>query len=165
MSELQSWLQTFRQPEYIHVLLNPLPVYATAMGVLALAVALLMRNRPAQIVGRIIVAVGCASVWPVIHYGHAGYDRVYAMSYGDGQKWLDVHATRAENVKLVFYATATIAVAAIIFGGKFPKAGTWLSVATLAGAILCVALGGWIAHAGGKVRHSEFRNAAPPTGR
>lgn len=32
-------------PEYLHVLLNPLPVYGMAMGVLALGAALLARNK------------------------------------------------------------------------------------------------------------------------
>jgi hypothetical protein len=164
MSELQQVLQHLKQPEYVHVLLNPLPVYATAMGVLALAVALAMRSRPAQIVALIIVILGCGSAWPVIHYGRAGYDRVYSMSYPDAQKWLDVHADRAEDCEAVFYTTAGLSLAAIVLGSKFPKTGMWLTVATLVAAIVCLGLGGWIAHAGGQVRHAEFRHRPPPAG-
>jgi hypothetical protein len=35
-------------PEYIHVLLNPLPVYGLSIGVLTLAVALFARSRAAK---------------------------------------------------------------------------------------------------------------------
>lgn len=162
MSELHIWLQTLKQPEYVHVLLNPLPVYATAMGVLALAVALAMRSRPAQIVALLIIFVGCGSVWPVMEYGEHGYDRVYSMSNTDGQKWLDAHAHRADKCAPVFYLTAVIALAAITVGWKLPKAGTWLTVVALLAAIACVGLGGWIGHAGGQIRHSEFRDGPPP---
>ncbi len=43
-------LRDLRQPEYIHVLINPLPVYGLAMGLLGLIVAFFLRSRPAQIV-------------------------------------------------------------------------------------------------------------------
>lgn len=51
MNELHQLLQSLKQPEYVHVLLNPLPVYATALGVIALAVALLARSQPPQRLG------------------------------------------------------------------------------------------------------------------
>ncbi len=87
MNELQQILQHLRQPEYVHVLLNPLPVYMTAGGLLALALAL---------------------------------------------PW------------------------------KFPKSATPLAAATLVFAAIALGIGGWISHAGGQVRHSEFRGEPPP---
>ncbi len=48
-------LRDLRQPEYIHVLINPLPVYGLAMGLLGLIVAFFLRSRPAQIATLIIV--------------------------------------------------------------------------------------------------------------
>src|SRR5881296_2256026 len=104
-------LDELKRPEYIHVLLNPLPVYATAMGVTGLLVALLLRSRPAQIVGLVIILIGCGSVWPVVEYGEKGYDRVKSMSNEDGAKWLDEHAARAGKAEWFFYITAALAVA------------------------------------------------------
>jgi hypothetical protein len=163
VSEFSQILQTLKQPEYVHILLNPLPVYATAMGALALALALLMRSRPAQIVALTIIVVGTLSVWPVMEYGERGADRVYAMSVGDAQKWLHEHEERAEDTAWIFYGTAALAVAGIAAGWKWPKIATWLAVATLLAGVVCLAAGGWIAHAGGQVRHSEFRDGPPAT--
>ena len=42
-------LRDLRQPEYIHVLINPLPVYGLAMGLLALIIAFFLKSRRAQI--------------------------------------------------------------------------------------------------------------------
>jgi len=155
-------LDELKRPEYVHVLLNPLPVYATAMGVLALIVALFMRSRPAQIVALLIIVIGCGSAWPVIEYGEKGYDRVKSMSDGDGGKWLAEHAERAGKAEWVFYVTAALALAAIAAGWKFPKATKWLTAVTLVAAILSVRVAAWVSQAGGKVRHSEFRHEPPP---
>ncbi len=37
-------------PDYLHVLLNPIPVYGLAMGIIALLVAFALRSRPARVV-------------------------------------------------------------------------------------------------------------------
>src|SRR5260221_12839205 len=105
MDELHLLLQHLKQPEYVHVLLNPLPVHATAMGFLALTIALLMRSKQAQAVALIVVIVSCASAYPVLRYGQRGYDRDYAMSISDAQHSLEQHMHRAERSRYVFIAT------------------------------------------------------------
>ena len=161
MDELHLLLQHLRQPEYVHVLLNPLPVYATVMGVLALTMGLLMRSRQAQVVALTVVIVGCASAYPVARYGQRGYDRVYAMSNSEAQQWLDVHRQRAERFVYAFYITGLVALAALAAIWKAPKAATPLGIAALILAAASVGIGGWISHAGGQVRHSEFREGPP----
>ena len=155
-------LEGLKQPEYVHVLLNPLPVYATAMGVIALLVGLLMRSRQAQGVGLIIVLIGCGSIWPVMEYGDRGMDRVKSMSDADGAKWIDAHEARADQAAWVFYATAGLAVAALVALWKFPKISPWLVIVAVLGAMASVGAGAWISEAGGRVRHKEFRHGPPP---
>src|ERR1041384_1965676 len=162
MNELGQLLQHLKQPEYVHVLLNPLPVYALSMGVLALAVALGIRHKQTQIVALILVTIGAGSAWPVIHFGKCGYDRVYSMSNSDAQRWLDIHQDRADVCKWLFYATAAVALAAIVAHGTFGRAAMPLAVLSLVLAVCSVAAAGWISHAGGQVRHSEFRDTPPP---
>ena len=162
MTELQHMLQQLRQPEYIHVLLNPLPVYGMAMGVVALVAAWIGRSRAAQAVALLIVALAGASAWPVVEFGERGYDRIYAMSNKNAQQWLDVHATRASRLAPVFYTVAVLAVVTVIVPWKFPKTNNALLALTFAAALVALGLGGWIGHAGGQVRHSEFREGPPP---
>jgi uncharacterized protein YbjT (DUF2867 family) len=158
---MNDFLQALKQPEYVHVLLNPLPVYATAMGVLALIVGLILRSRAAQGVALFIVIVGSLSVWPVVEFGDRAKDRVESMSNATGVKWLHEHEERADDAAWIFYVTAALAAAGIIAQWKFPKAVTWLTLAALAGALACLGAGGWISQAGGKIRHSEFRTSLP----
>jgi hypothetical protein len=162
MTELHLMLQHLKQPDYVHVLLNPLPVYGLAMGVVALVAAWIARSRAAQAVALLIVALAGLSVWPVIEFGERGYDRVYAMSDRESQQWLDVHVTRASRLAPVFYVVAALAVATILVPWKFPKTNNALVAITLVATLVALGLGGWIGHAGGQVRHSEFREGPPP---
>ena len=149
-------------PEYLHVLLNPLPVYGLAMGVLGLVIAIIARSRAARVTALAIVFVSAFAAWPVSHYGTAAYDRVLSMADADGAKWLEEHERRAEKLIYVFYAVAALAAVALVAEAKLRRAAVPLAVATviLAGANLGV--GGYIAYAGGHVRHREFRYEPPP---
>ncbi len=129
------------KPEYVHVLLNPLPVYGLSM----------------------LLAVICAaSAWPVLYYGQHGYNHLYPQLDTESQQWLDVHMERAEKFIYAFYLTALLGIAAILVQKKLPRASKALTGLTLAAAIASVGIGAWISRAGGKVSHSEFRNEDEP---
>src|SRR5450432_1359147 len=119
---IASLIQDLRQPEYVHVLINPLPVYGLAMGVFGLVTGLIQRSRRAQIAGLMIIILAAAMAWPVAYYGEEGYDRVLAMSDDPGQAWLKVHAHRVDQFIWFFYGLAAIAAAAIFAPLKWPKA-------------------------------------------
>ena len=82
------FLAALRQPEYVHVLLHPLPIYGLAAGVFSLLVALIIRSRSGQAIALLLILLTAASAWLVAHFGGAAYDRVYAMSNEPAQKWL-----------------------------------------------------------------------------
>jgi cell division protein FtsW (lipid II flippase) len=155
-------LRDLRQPEYIHVLLNPLPVYGLAMGFIALIVAFFLKNRAAQIVALIIVLICAASAWPVYEFGEQAYDRVLSMSDEPGHAWLDEHQDRAEDLIWFFYGLAVLSAVALIAPRKWPRSATPLAVAVILLCAVTLGLGGYIAYAGGKIRHREFRNVPPP---
>jgi hypothetical protein len=160
---LASLSQDLSQPEYIHVLINPLPVYGLAMGIIGLIIALLQRSRSAQIAPLALILLSGAIAWPVVHYGEEGYDRVLSMSDDQGQAWLKVHEHRADELVWSFYVLAAVAATAILAPLKWPKSATALTIITLLLSFLVLGIGGYIAHAGGKIRHREFRNEpAPP---
>ena len=156
-------LDALRQPEYVHVLLNPLPLYGLALSAFGLALALAARSRPAQIIALALVLLCAGSAWPVYQYGEAGYYRVKAMADADGGAWLKTHQRRAEVFIWTFYALAALAVVAIGLPLRWPRLGLPLAILTWASALVVLAIGCWIAYAGGKVRHREFRNEPPPT--
>ena len=82
---IASFIQELSQPEYIHVLINPLPVYGLTMGIIALVIALILRSRRAQLVALALILLSGAIAFPVIHYGEEGYDRVLSMTDEQGE--------------------------------------------------------------------------------
>ena len=98
----ETLLRDLRQPEYIHVLLNPLPVYGLLTGLIGLVLALVLKSRRAEIATLTLVLISSASAWPVYEFGQQGYDRVLSMTDEDGGAWLDEHMHRAEAAHLDF---------------------------------------------------------------
>jgi len=154
--------QILKQPEYIHVLLNPLPLYGLSMGLIGLLIALLFRSRPAKIATLAIVLISAASAWPVFEFGEQAYDPVLSMADEDGQAWLKEHQDRAQDLIYFFYALAVLTAAAILAPIKWPKSSGLLAITVLIFGSVVLGMGGYIAYAGGKIRHREFRNEPPP---
>ena len=151
-----------RQPEYVHVLLNPLPIYGLAVGWIGLLIGFFLRSRPAQIATLVLILIGAGTAWPVYELGEQGYDRVLSMSDDAGQAWLDEHQHRAEQLIYFFYALAVLSLVAIILPIKWPTTSTPLVLGTIVLGIVVLGMSGYIAYAGGKIRHKEFRTEPPP---
>ena len=159
---LEGFLKGLEQPEYIHVLINPLPVYGLAMGVIGLILGLVLRSREARSGAFALILIASASAWPTLHYGQQGYDRVKAMADSEGQKWLEEHMHRGERLIYVFYALGALALVSIAVEWKRPKAALPLAITTLVLATGAIGIGGYIAYAGGHIRHKEFRFEPAP---
>ena len=151
-----------RQPEYIHVLLNPLPVYGLLVGWVGLVIGLALRSRRAQIATLTLVLLSSISAWPVYEFGQQGYDRVLSMTDEDGEAWLDEHMHRAEDLIWFFYVLAALSAFAIAAPIKWPKSSVPLAVAVILLGAVTLGSGAYIAYAGGRVRQREFRNEPPP---
>jgi uncharacterized membrane protein HdeD (DUF308 family) len=156
-------LDLLQKPEYIHVMLNHLPIYGTILGALALAISLVLRSRAAQITALIITLVAAASAYPVLVTGQRAYKAIRSMADDTGAEALDEHMDRAEKTIGVFYFLAALALAGLIVPIKWPKTSFPLAAVTLAVALICSGLAVYIAQAGGRVRHAEFRPRESPT--
>src|SRR5437660_6721192 len=151
-----------RQPEYVHVLINPLPIYGLTMGWIGLIVAFFLRSRRAQIATLVIVLISAAAAWPVYEFGEQAEDRVISLADADGQAWLAEHKDRAEDLIYFFYALALLSAAAIAAPMKWPRSSVPLFIVVILFGVVTLGIGGYIAYAGGKIRHREFRNEPPP---
>ena len=159
---IDAFLRDLQQPEYLHALLNPLPVYGLAVALFGLIAAMYLGSRGGQITALVLIFATAISAWPVAQYGDAAEDRVAAMADEAGQAWLKAHAHRADELIYAFYALALVSVAAIFAPKKWPKCARPLAIATLLLALVSLGAGGYIAYAGAKIRHREFRNTPPP---
>ncbi|HYJ07214.1 MAG TPA: hypothetical protein VEX43_18945 [Chthoniobacterales bacterium] len=155
-------LRDLRQPEYLHVLLNPLPIYGLLVALLGLIAATYLRSRGGQLTALVLIFACTLSAWPVAYHGEQAEDRVMVAVDDDGRAWLKAHEHRAETLIYFYYALALSAAAAIFAPKKWPKTARPLVFATMLLSIVSLGCGFYIAHAGGKVRHREFRTVPPP---
>jgi hypothetical protein len=150
------------QPEYIHVVINHLPLLGLPVAMLALTAALVTKDRTAILIGLALVGLLALSAWPVYEYGQAGYDRVLSMADGAGQKYLAYHRRLAERWIFLYFITAGVAGLGCLLTWKWPRTLVFSSVLALALAAGSLAAGVIIAKAGGPIRHREFRSGPPP---
>jgi disulfide bond formation protein DsbB len=151
-----------QQPEYLHVLLNPLPIYGLMIALFGLIAGTYLRSRGGQLTALVLIFASALSVWPVAYHGDQAYDRVLAMADDDGQAWLKAHEHRADELIYFYYALAFVSAAAIFAPKKWPKSARPLVYLTMLLAVVSLGAGFYIAYAGGRIRHREFRTVPPP---
>lgn len=146
-----------QDPAYQHVLINHLPIAGLAAAAIALFVALIMRERAAQVPVLIVILLLAASAFLVVQTGEAAYRPIRAIADGAGADWLDEHMDRADHFAGAYYGLAAIALIAIVLPIRWPRLGGFLGFITLLATIACLGVGFYIAEAGGRIRHPEFR--------
>jgi hypothetical protein len=162
---MEGLAKAIQQPEYVHVLLNHVPITGLFVALLFLLAALAANHRFTLRASLAMVAVMSLSAWPVAHYGERAYDRVLAMSDEAGGQYLRHHVELADRWIFLYYLTAAAAAAAVAVAWKKPK---FLRPAAGVVALLVLAsliAGAIIADAGGRIRHREFRYGPPPVER
>ena len=159
------FIRGLRQPEYVHVLLNPLPVYGLLIACIGLIIAFFLKSRRAQIATLALVLISAASAWPVYEFGEQAYDRVLSMTDEPGEAWLNEHQRRGEQLIYIFYALALLSAAAIVLPMRWPRSSAALTITVILLGAIALGSGSYIAYAGGKVRHREFRNEPAPPNR
>jgi hypothetical protein len=159
MQELASLLD---RPEYIHATINHFPLIGLLVAMLVVLLSLFTHLRLGTVLGLALLAVMALSAWPVSYFGEAGYDRVLSMADDPGQAYLKYHAHLADRWVYVYYITAAVAILGIALNWKWPQTLLPLSILVLVLAGASLTAGIFIAHAGGEIRHREFRTGPPP---
>lgn len=164
VGELKVLASHLKQPEYIHVIFNVLPLMGMALGAALLLAGLRLESEGIREAGLSLAILAGVVTFPTIKSGQRAYNRLYERIPLEAQQWLDVHMSRAENLQWLFYLTALLAAWALFSSRKKRPGALRQAKAALAAAGLCAALAAWIGHAGGQVRHPEFRLGPPLRG-
>ena len=146
-----------QKPEYLHVLLNHLPIVGLAVAALTLVVALVVRSRGAVLGSLVLVAVMAASAWPVIQSGESAYNRIRAISDSESASLLKQHMLLADRWAWLYYLTALAAAVGIAVVWKRPAKLRLAGIPVVALAVASLMTGALIAKLGGDVRHAEVR--------
>ncbi|MEP2777288.1 MAG: hypothetical protein ABJQ29_14625 [Luteolibacter sp.] len=145
---------------HLHLLTNHLPIFVTLSGLFVLFFGLLRKNREMSQVALVLVFAGIAGGLLTYWLGQQSYKPVRGLADEVGQDWLDLHMERAEKVVWFFWMAGVAVAAAIVVAWKTPKFTFFASALAGLLGLGTVGLSGWIADAGGKIRHQEVRGEA-----
>ena len=76
--ELTTLWQSICDPEYLHLLLEPLPLYGLGIGLTFLIVSFLFGEAKCRLLALAIICVSCASVWPYLDLRDKATPRILA---------------------------------------------------------------------------------------
>ena len=147
-------------PAHLHLLTNHMPIFITLSGVLALALALLWKNEPSRRIALILLLMGTVGGMMTYWLGQQAYKPVRGLADEVGQDWLNLHMDRAEQVIWLFWLSTLTTTAALVAAWRGLRFSLPLTLAAGALAAATLAVSGWIADAGGKIRHTEIRGEA-----
>lgn len=149
-------------PTHLHLLTNHSPIFITLSGLIALALAMIWKNDVAKRVALLLLLIGTVGGLATYWMGQQAYKPVRGMADEAGQDWLDLHMERAEKVIWIYWLAAISAAGALVaVWRRFRYA---LLATVIAGTMGAASLfvSGWIADAGGKIRHPEIRSDSKP---
>lgn len=146
-------------PAHSHLLTNHIPIFVTLSGLLVLGLGFWWKNREVRRAALLLLLVGIAGGLVTYWLGQQAYKPVRGLADEVGQDWLDLHMERAEGVVWLYWLGALGALTALVMNWRESRFA--LPAAIVAGALGTATLGasGWIADAGGKIRHPEIRGA------
>lgn len=150
------------QPQYLHVLLHPLPVLGLAVAVIGLVLGLIFKSKGGISISLFLIALTSASAFLVFQSGEKTEHLLEDSFDKETSGWVHEHEQRAETAIYLFYVTAFVAVVALAIRPVIPgfaRGATW---AALALACLCVLAGAWIGYAGGRIAHPGLRDEPAP---
>ncbi|MFI0347479.1 MAG: hypothetical protein ACH346_01720 [Chthoniobacterales bacterium] len=151
---------------HLHLALNHIPIIGIAVSCLPIVIGILAQSRMTMAAG-LLATLLCAAAVPTIM--DSGSKAAHAFRDGTMQPPLDeagkiamhIHGGHAHQTAPVIYASAILAVLALLALIKFPRPATWLCAAVLIGNAISIAMAVWTADAGGHIRHLELRPATP----
>ena len=157
MKEILTMMHHMSQPEYVHVLLNPMPLYGMAAGAFLLVWSRLRHPEefPEGVLIWIILVAMITGL--AVYFGEKGLENVGVIADAHGNRWLARHKERAETLMYLFYLTGFSALGALFTQRRKPLVALRLVWVTLLLTFASMGAASWISHAGGQIMHAEFR--------
>jgi hypothetical protein len=155
----------FITAEHLHVAVNHIPLIGLGFAVIPLLYAIITRQRPALIIGLLMMLVSSAALPFLMESGEGAAGRLGSGDLQwkldpDGTKWMAEHCERAEKAEILIYVVLAASAIGLIVLWIWRRWDRAISIAMLVLCVATIAVLLWVADAGGRIRHPEFRAAA-----
>lgn len=160
--ELTILWDSLHDAEYLHLLLEPLPVYGLSLGLLFLLGALILRERKSQWLALLILCLSCLSVHPYLDLRREASPRILATSATSYRPMIQTQMERRQEHTWPYLAMASLCGLAMIGGSGRP--GKILRLAVFLGGTGLLGFSLWLHQKEAEIHHPNLlrhRQSAP----
>lgn len=111
--ELTTLWQSVRDPEYAHLLLEPLPLYGLAFGLTLLVVAFVVNERKCRVLSLGLIFLCCASVWPYLDFRLKATPRILATRAVEYGPVIEEQTQLRQDTAWAYYLMAGVSLMAL----------------------------------------------------
>lgn len=157
--ELNRLGQGLSDPEYLHLLLEPLPLYGVAAGLLFLLFAQFAGENKCRLLALAVICASCASVWPYQELRRQSNPRIMATRDPALAPLIREQTERREACNWAYYTVACLG--AVTLAARLVGRGNLLLAATALAAFILLGLSVWLHQKECEVYHRNiFKNRA-----
>jgi hypothetical protein len=158
INNLEILIQRLIDPEFAHLLLQPLAFYGVLCGLLFFLVGHYWNQSRCRAVALIFIAICSLSVAPDLELCKKNIGVEKLNRSGDA-KLIQEQYQRRQDSKWVYYALAICAVASLIGGGKL---GAIANIAVMVGAVFVIFFSAWLLMKEAEIYHPTIVKHAIP---
>lgn len=155
VTNLNVLLNRLRDPEYSHLLLEPLPLFGLLFGLLFFAIGLYLKQDKCRIAALVVIAVTCGSA---MLYGKLRQRALPGILRDSPGKVVVVREQTElrKRTLWVYYVTGGFALLALVGGGKL---GAWSNVVLLVGGTFALIFSTWLHLKEAEVYHPNIKKS------
>jgi hypothetical protein len=116
--ELTTLWQSVRDPEYMHLLLDSVPLYGLGFGLAFLLVTFLVGEKKARMFALLVICISCVSVWPYIDLRVKATPRILATCGETFVPMIKEQTQRRQDTAWVYYVMAGLSALALAASGS-----------------------------------------------
>lgn len=143
-------------PEYLHLLLEPIPLAGLFFGLLFFSVGLFLKQDKTRLIALIVLAAASLSVIPYTQARDRAMDRILKLRDASYTRLINQQTKLRKETRWVYYTIAGLALITLLGGGKIAALGNYLLlIAGLAALIFTL----WLHLKEAEVYHPNLRKA------
>lgn len=133
--ELTTLWQSICDPEYLHLLLESLPLYGLGLGLVFVIISLVFGEIKSRMLALAVICVSCASVWPYIDLRDKATPRILATRSPEFAPLIQQQTQHRKDWSWPYYAMTLFSLIALV-SARSPKARPVLFLVIIFGALL-----------------------------
>ncbi len=157
MIEFANLLEKLRDPQFLHLLLEPMLIYGVAIGIIGFVAAFLVRERKMQLAALILIIASALTIVPYTHFRKKADNEHMAQFAGTQKVLVEEHHTRLLEGQWIYFGIAGLAALTLLMGAHKGTPGLVMGGATAVAGVGVVLFSMWMQLKSESIANPELR--------